>query len=176
MKPLDDKNLLMGYYKSLCYFAWAMVRDMDLAEDLVQDAYVAYLKHKEHVSADEKAIKSFLYASIQHAVYNLNRKNKTIQKYVSRQDVHAVDEVDYEHRIIKAEFMAAVQLIVKELPSACQQVFKLSYFEGYSNQEICDELSLSINTVKTQKQRALNVLRKKIHPEFYSLLFLWATC
>ena len=33
--------------------------------------------------------------------------------------------------------------------------------EGLSNQEIADSLSISINTVRTQKQRAMAVLKKR---------------
>jgi RNA polymerase sigma-70 factor (family 1) len=171
-----EKGLFVKNYKALCYFAWEMVNDTDLAEDLVQDAYVSFLKNKESISNDEQAIKSFLYAAVRNAVYNLNRKSKTILKYLQRQDFSDIDEVDYEHQIIRAEFMAAVQLIVADLPEACQQIFKLSYFDGLSNQEISEQLALSINTIKTQKQRALRVLRHKLHPEFFLVLVVLSFC
>lgn len=166
-----DKSLFLKNYKALCYFAWEMVNDTDLAEDLVQDAYVSFLKHKRSISSDEDAIRSFLYSAIRNAVYNLNRKSKTIQKYLQRQYFSDIDEIDYEHMVIRAEFMSEIHTIVGGLPEACREIFKLSYFDGLSNQEISDQLSLSINTIKTQKQRALRVLKKKIHPEFY-LVFI----
>lgn len=162
-----DKSLFVKNYKALCYFAWEMVNDTDLAEDLVQDAYVSFFKHKQSISSDEQAIKSFLYSAIRNAVYNLNRKSKTIQKYFQRQDFSDIDDIDYEHMVIRAEFMSEVHMIVEGLPEACRKIFKLSYLEGLSNQEISDQLSLSINTIKTQKQRALRVLKQKIRPEFY---------
>ncbi|UKJ09245.1 sigma-70 family RNA polymerase sigma factor [Solitalea lacus] len=167
-----EKTQFIKNYKALCYFAWEMVNDANLAEDLVQDAYVSFLMNKKSISNDEQAIKSFLYSSVRNAVYNLNRKSKTVLKYLQRQDFSAVDEVDYEHRIIRAEFMAAVHLIVADLPDACQQIFKLSYFEGLSNQEISEQLALSVNTIKTQKQRALRVLRHKLDPELFLVLLL----
>lgn len=166
-----DKSLFIKNYKALCYFAWEMVNDTDLAEDLVQDAYVSFLKNKESISDDEQAIRSFLYTAIRNAVYNLNRKSKTIQKYLERQDFSDIDEIDYEHKVIKAEFMSEIHSIVAGLPEACQKIFKLSYFEGLSNKEISDQLNLSVNTIKTQKQRALRVIKQNIHPEFY-LIFI----
>ncbi|QIL40548.1 sigma-70 family RNA polymerase sigma factor [Pedobacter sp. HDW13] len=167
MSSQTDKILFVKNYKALCYFAWEMVNDTDLAEDLVQDAYVSFLKHKQSISSDEQAIKSFLYSAIRNAVYNLNRKSKTVQKYFQRQNFSDIDEPDYEHMVIRAEFMSEVNMIVAGLPEACRKIFKLSYLEGLSNQEISDQLSLSINTIKTQKQRALRVLKQKIRPEFY---------
>ena len=49
---------------------------------------------------------------------------------------------------------------IDELPSECGRVFRLG-LEGLSNQEIADTLSISVNTVKTQKQRAMAVLKKR---------------
>jgi RNA polymerase sigma-70 factor (ECF subfamily) len=45
----------------------------------------------------------------------------------------------------------------------------MGYFDGKKNQEIAEELDMSINTVKKQKQRALQLLRVKLTPE----LFTW---
>ncbi|MFR7809522.1 MAG: sigma factor-like helix-turn-helix DNA-binding protein [Butyricimonas faecihominis] len=49
---------------------------------------------------------------------------------------------------------------IEELPTECARVFKLG-LEGLSNQEIADTLSVSIHTVKTQKQRAMSVLKRR---------------
>ena len=149
-----------------------MVRDTELAEDLVQDAFIAFLNNKHKISSDPMSIRAFLYSAIRNAIYNRNRKHKTIQKYIERQSSEEADDIDYEHRVIRAEFMGEIARVVDGLPDSCQYIFKLSYLEGLSNQEIADQLAISVNTIKTQKQRALRVLRQKIHPEYFFLLLL----
>lgn len=168
----EDQVEFKKHYKVLCYFAWEMVRDTDLAEDLVQDAFMAYLDHKHKISSEPMAIRAFLYSAIRNAIYNRNRKSKTIQKYLERQSFDEMDDTDYDHKIIRAEFMSEIARVVEGLPDSCQQIFKLSYLDGLSNQEIADQLAISINTIKTQKQRALRVLRQNIHPEFFVLILL----
>lgn len=168
----EDQVEFKRHYKVLCYFAWEMVRDTEVAEDLVQDAFMAYLNNKHKISSEPLAIRSFLYSAIRNAVYNQSRKSKTIQKYLDRQYANEADDIDYEHKIIRAEFMAEISRVVDGLPDSCQRIFKLSYLDGLSNQEIADRLEISINTIKTQKQRALQVLRKKIHPEFFFVILL----
>lgn len=168
----EDRVEFNKHYKVLCYFAWEMVSDTELAEDLVQDAFIAYLDNKHKISSEPHAVRSFLYSTIRNAVYNRNRKGKTIQKYLSRQSRDEMDDTDYEHKIIRAEFMAEISRVVNGLPDSCQYIFKLSYLDGLSNQEIADQLSISVNTIKTQKQRALRVLRQKIHPEFFFIIVL----
>lgn len=170
----EDRIEFNKHYKVLCYFAWEMVKDTEVAEDLVQDAFIAYLDNKHKVSIQPSAVRSFLYSTIRNAVYNQSRKSKTIQKYLDRQYATEADDTDYEHKIIRAEFMSEIARVMEGLPDSCQHIFKLSYLDGFSNQEIAEKLAISVNTIKTQKQRALRVLRQKIHPEFFFLLILWA--
>lgn len=168
----EDRVAFKKHYKLLCYFAWEMVKDEELAEDLVQDAFIAYLKNKDKISSEPQAVRSFMYSTIRNAVYNRSRKSKTVQKFLEREVPQDIDDVDYEHLIIRAEFMAEIARVVEGLPEACRQIFKLSYMEELSNQEIADQLGISVNTIKTQKQRALRVLRLEIHPEFFFLFLL----
>ena len=62
-----------------------------------------------------------------------------------------------------SEFEALLFQIIKSLPPSCQQVFKLSRFEGKKNQEIADQLQISKRTVETQISKALKILRQKIN-------------
>ena len=165
-----DKLLFDKYYRSLCYFAWQMVQDESLAEDLAQDAFVSYFQHKLTVSEEEPAIKAYLYSSIKFAVYNLNRKSKTVKKFWERNTYKESDDIDYEHHIIRAEFMAAIHTVLAKLPDACRNIMSMSYVEGLSNAEIADQLQLSMNTIKTQKKRGLQVLREKLHPDYFLVL------
>lgn len=169
-----DKTLFNKYYKSLCYFAWQMVHDTNLAEDLAQDAFVSFYQNKAKVSPDELAVKSFLYSSVKFAVYNRSRKDKTIQKYWQRNDYTEADDTDYEQYIIRAEFMAALQSSLADLPPGCRKIMTLSYMDGFSNEEIAKKLQLSINTVKTQKRRGLNVLRSSLRVDYFSLVLLYS--
>ncbi len=172
MNALDpDKILFTKYYQSLCYFAWQIVQDQEMAEDLTQDAFVSYFQHRAQVATDEKAIKAFLYSAVKFAAYNLNRKSKTIQKFWQRTGYQESDDIDYEHQIIRAEFMAAVQQSLADLPEACQKIMTMSYVEGFSNDEIAEKLTLSVNTIKTQKRRGLHLLRTKLRPDYFSLVF-----
>jgi RNA polymerase sigma-70 factor (ECF subfamily) len=69
--------------------------------------------------------------------------------------------------MIETEVLTEINKIINKLPEACQAIFKLSYIEGFSNQEIADQLQLSINTIKTQKRRGLKYVQSKLNPEFF---------
>ena len=61
---------------------------------------------------------------------------------------------------------------IQELPTECGRVFKLAYVDGFSNDEIATQLSISVNTVKAQKNKAKIQLREKLKG-LYPILFLF---
>lgn len=175
MDRISDEDLFKKNYRNVCYFAWQMVGDNELAKDLAQDAFFSYFQNREKISEDENAIRSYLYTSIKYAVYNNSRKDKVIEKYWQKNHFKECDDIDFENNIIKSEFIVEINRIVSELPVSCQKIFRLGYLDGWSNQEISKALDLSVNTVKTQKRRGLKVVQSKLNPEFllvFVVLFL----
>ena len=76
-----------------------------------------------------------------------------------------VDEFDIDHLIIKQELKARILDEVNRLGGVKRDVILLR-LEGYSYDEISEELGLSINTVKTHKKQAYKDLR--IHLSDYN--------
>lgn len=169
---MDTEELFSKYYKTLCYYAWQFTRDIDLARDVVQDAFYIYHKNKAEISTSEQAIKSYLYTSIKFSCLKVSRKLDISSRYWEEVGFEEGYENEIEYNLIKAEVMADIFSIVETLPMACQKVFRKGYLEGLSNLEIAQELNISITTVKTQKQRALKVIRTKLKSEYFFLFFI----
>ena len=168
---MTDRYIFDKYYKGMCYFAYTLTGDMALAEDLAQEAFVAYYRKKQDIAPNESTIKSYLYSSVKNSVLNWVRHNKVQEKYWARTGFDERDDIDLNHSLIETEVITEIYRIVTELPDACQAIFKLSYLEGFSNQEISEQLNLSVNTIKTQKRRGLKYVQSKLNPEFF-LLFI----
>jgi RNA polymerase sigma-70 factor (ECF subfamily) len=58
--------------------------------------------------------------------------------------------------------MHQVFLAVQNLPPKYQQLFNLLYVQGKEVKEIALELNLPLSTVKSQKGRTLELLRKQL--------------
>ena len=52
------------YYKRVRFFAYQMLHDIDLAEDVVQEAFIVYWKERKGLSTHDKVVKSFLYSTM----------------------------------------------------------------------------------------------------------------
>lgn len=173
---MDPKErIFKEYYKRLCLYACRFVDDIHLAEDIVQDAFYSFYEKSEKISEDEKAIVQYLYSSIRFLSYNHYRTKKNKRKYWELTVFDEKDSASFEREIIYAEVMDEVMKIIDTMPAACGNVFRKGYLEELTNQEISEELGISVNTVKTQKRRGMQILLKKIHPEYISLFLLFLT-
>ena len=167
---LSIEPLFRKYYPRLCHFGWQMLNDKDVVEDLVQDAFIAYWNNKDVVANNDTAIKNFLYTSVRNASYNIIRHDKVAERYRS---LHAAEEIEEPRiltKIIRSEVMDEIYRIMQTMPEGCRQVFSLGYLEEFSNPQIASQLGISINTVKTQKQRGLKILKGKLDPGLFSLV------
>lgn len=163
------KSLFDLLYLRLCRFADQIIADSATAEDIVQEAFIKFWQRNTEIK-DLPAIKTFLYVMVRNACLNHLKHQKVAQKFAQTQ---TQTEIAEEAAVLKAEVWGEVHRAIASLPEGCRNVFKLSYLEGLKNQEIADELKISINTVKTQKARALELLKLRLKPEtFLALCFL----
>ncbi|MFA4868811.1 MAG: RNA polymerase sigma-70 factor [Pedobacter sp.] len=152
-------------YGSLCYFAFQLIADKSIAEDLVQDAFVAYWSNKENVSTHPLAIKDFLYTAVRNSCLNLIRRKKVLERYLNSRNETDFSEEKIVHKIIESELIEKLYQAINTLPDGCKKVFKLGYLEGLSNTKIAETLNISVNTVRAQKQRGLKALKTRLDYE-----------
>lgn len=135
----------------------------------MQDIFLKYHNKRTEFSS-ELAIKNFLYLSVKNACLNFLRHDLVEKKFAESQMENALVQEEVLTHIIKAEVLVLIKQSIETLPEGCRSVLKLAFFEGLKNEQIALELGISINTVKTQKQRALQLLRLKLSDKAYLLL------
>lgn len=150
------------YFYSLCSFAYRFIPDTFIVEDLVQETFISLWNKKndfEHLNA----LKSFLYTSVRNKCLN-HIKHQIILKKREEGLLHELEsDQNFSGNIIEEETFNQLYQEIKRLPKASQEVMLLA-LNGLKNQEIADELEISINTVKTQKKIAYSKLKNRIHP------------
>ena len=169
LKPVDKKSfkeLFDQNFNALCSFAVRYVQDAYSAEDIVQETFIQFWNKKEtfeHINA----VKAYLYKSVRNKCLNFIRDQAVLQRNKSTYDIES-DEV-FEHHIIEEETFNILFNEIKNLPDSSKEVMLLA-LNGLKNQEIADELNVSINTVKTQKKIAYAKLKTRIHPIMNNVL------
>jgi RNA polymerase sigma factor (sigma-70 family) len=115
----------------------------------------------EHVEIAKPA--GWLHAIIRNTGCNycISRRRLMELKRKAKMQVEANQPFDDpEHKTIYEENNRELHELVDKLPPKFATVIRLSFFEGYSLQEIAKELGCCINTVKSYKKRALKMLRE----------------
>ena len=163
-----------SYYQPLCYFASGYVKDSEKAEDVVQDVFVRLLEQPQQF-ADEEHLKGWLYKSVRNACLDDIKLSEIHARVLEEVQQNATEETaDLFHGIVRSEIYARILEAVDELPVACGTIFRMSYMEGLENEEIAARLNLSVNTVKSQKNKAKNQLRellKDLYPVISGVSF-----
>jgi len=168
----DVKNfdeVFNEYYSMLVAFTNKSISDLDTSEDLVQDLFIYLFENRNKIEING-SIKSYLFQAVFNKCKSHQRKLITIEKYESQ--LKEEDFNEYRDTLVTTEFEAQLHQAIKRLPTRCQEIFTLSRFDDKSNDEIALQLGISKRTVETQISKAIKVLRKKISPENFFMIFL----
>ena len=159
------------YHQYLYALAYRYLKDSEMAEDAVQQVYVK-LWEMIHVIDIEINLKNYLYSMTKNHILNQFRSKKemiSINIMNAQQEI-VDDEPDIVSVIEEAELSDLLQVGIDNLPNQKKEIIKMKIQEHKSNQEIADEMGLSINTVKSHYQESIKMLRiyfKKIKLMFF---------
>lgn len=160
-------ELFKQYYKDMCKAAFNIIRDKSTSEDIVQNVFLKLYKSEEEVVIEypQTYLKRItINASIDHFRKIAKRQNVDLDSITELQ-------VETEEENDQSELIQRVKTSINELPTKCRLVFILKRKEGLTNQEIADELDISIKTVEGQMTKAFKMLREKLG--IIHLLFIY---
>ncbi len=146
------------YYKALVRYANTIVKDMDEAEDIVQQVFIN-LWEKAGVMEVQVSLRSVLYRSVHNAALNRLKKQVVHSGYVKEMmgQEMAVAEITY-HKELQQQISEALD----QLPEQCARIFKMSRFDNLKYKEIAEALNLSVKTVENQMGKALKIMREEL--------------
>jgi RNA polymerase sigma-70 factor (ECF subfamily) len=168
--PYDIESLFQQYYRQLCLFANNILHDEALAEDVVQSFFAGLCEGRNTLPDDENTRRGYLFVSVRNNCLKQIRNEKTKNKYVDQLDMNMIEEQTIMDAMIQAEVIDQLMEAINQLPQVCKQVIDMAVFEKLSNNEIAINLSISINTVKSQKKRAIQLLRTRLDTHMMMIL------
>jgi RNA polymerase sigma-70 factor (ECF subfamily) len=161
-------------YRRLVLFAQNLVADPAEAKDIVSDAFVKFWTQQKTFT-DLGHIEGFFYTTIKNSAIDYLRKNKTrIKVEGDLMKSSKLSENTIEHKYQEAEIIQRLYERINELPERQQQVFKLTYLEGYSRAEVAQMLDISENTVRNTNAMAMKSLKMALGVDDAALLVMLA--
>jgi len=162
------KDLFDHYFSALAAFGYKYIPDPPIVEDMVQEAFIACWEKRADFS-HINALKSFLYTSVRNKCLN-HLKHQAVQKKHEGALVYELEsDLHFTNHVIEEETFNLLHAEIRDLPRSAQEIMMLA-LNGLKNQEIAEELNISLNTVKTQKKIAYSKLKDRLGHRFKGLL------
>ena len=157
-------------------FALVRIKDPALAEDLVQETFLAALKGQKNFQR-RSALKTWLTAILKHKIIDHLRKKNRVQTI---EDIDAVGEtvdgffeksgawrlqpgkwhINPGKILEQRQFMDALYRCLSELPERLAKAFMLREMEGLSTEELCKSLQITATNSWVMLYRARAYLRR----------------
>jgi RNA polymerase sigma-70 factor, ECF subfamily len=170
---LGYNEIYDSYYQKIVRYL-ARIVGPDEAEDISQEVFIKINKSLDTLQ-DETKLTYWIYRVALNAARDHIRTKKSKIPVVSIEDISGSMDSGRRSRLkeladtraktpdeklIKDEMMQCYIDYVEQLPEKYYEIYVLDEFEGLSNQEIADRLSISLDTVKIRLHRARNELNE----------------
>lgn len=141
-----------------------VTRDAELAEDVVQEAFLALWVHPDRYSQDKGTVRAYLLTLVHHRAVDRVRRESAHSQRLDRATTLIRDRApdDPETTVVEAldrdDRRTAVRAALQDLPETQREVVDLLYFGGLTQNDIAAHLGIAVGTVKSRTRLAMRKL------------------
>jgi RNA polymerase sigma-70 factor (ECF subfamily) len=141
--------------------ALRIVRDPALAEDAVQEAFLAVWRGAERFERARAKPSTWLLSLVHHKSVDLVRREQSRPPRADEERApERVAETDVSGDVLRSAERDEVHRALARLTPPQRQVLELAYFGGFSQSELAERIGEPIGTVKSRTHAALARLRQ----------------
>lgn len=153
------ESIFNTYAKDLKRFIVFKIKDIDAAEDIVQDAFVKLWDNCKNVNYS--TVKNFLFTIANNIFLNKVKHNKVIHNYQQGNKKESTNESP-EFLFLEEEFYNKLTKAIDELPEKQREVFIMSRIEKLKYKAIAEQLGVTTKAIEKRMQNALENLRNTL--------------
>ena len=149
-----------NYSAALNGIIYRMVEDRELAEDILQEAFVKIWNNFSNYDAGKGRLFTWMLNITRNlTIDTLRSKGYKKQGKISK-DENSVSNFAEDSRVAERFDAMGLRKQLANLKPEQRSVIDLAYFNGYTQDEISKELDVPLGTVKTRMRAAILELRK----------------
>ena len=158
------RGLFGRYAPTALALARRVSRQSSLAEEIVQEAFLAVWRNPDGFDEQRGSVKAWLMGMVHHrAVDAVRREESQRRRAEESRRSDPVVVLDHADQVVEAvgapQEREAVRGALDELPKEQRQVIELMYFDGLSQSKIAERLGLPLGTVKSRTLLGMRRLR-----------------
>lgn len=151
------------HYNRLYSYAFKVLKDTDLSEELVQETFIKFWEKFESIKESERSIESFLITTLKNKIIDEYRKKQTREKHTNLYVLNTSLETQIDKQW---ELVKRIDDIYMTLEQKTTDIFKLSRDKGLSYKEISKQKNISIKTVELHISKALKAFKEGLKDYF----------
>ena len=153
--------LFLHHADELRRFVYGVLRDHDLAGDVVQITFAKAIEKGQH--AQDGSLKAWLFRVAFNEAIVVKRKQAVAQRANEAISQRGGREPPSpETNLVRWETIVGVRQALEELPPEQRQVVRMRMYENKKFIDIAAELKLPLGTVLTRMQLAVKKLKKAL--------------
>lgn len=142
-----------------------IVTDSEASQDVLQDTFVKIWKNIQSYDSTKGSFFTWMLNIARNtSIDSLRKLKKEGKTEIREQDMN----VGMTGVVQQNTNVIGLSKLVEKLPEEQRLMIEYIYFNGYTQQEVADELDMPLGTVKTRTRLAMRELRK-----WFTLLVLW---
>jgi RNA polymerase sigma-70 factor (ECF subfamily) len=161
------RELFRRYSPNALALARRVVRQPFIAEEIVQEAFLAAWRNAEGYREGRGSVRSWLMTMVHHRAVDAVRREDSQRRRA--EDAQASDVLAVEDpadavvaQLGLPEERRAVRAALADLPAEQRQVIELMYFDGLSQSKVSERLRLPLGTVKSRTLLGMRRLRSAL--------------
>ncbi len=156
--------LFERHRRGLLAYAWGMLRDRQMAEDIVQECFLQLARNADRIEP-RRGVSGWLYRVARNRAIDLLRRQQfeIASEMVGEQD-QARDEVlsrSPAREMEQAEELAELERVLNALETEDRDILMLRFYGGLRHREIAQTLGRPLGTILWRVHRALRQLRRE---------------
>lgn len=163
------------YHKLLYVVAYKYLKDNETAKDAVQQIFLKLWESRTLFNIQIN-LRNYLYTMLKNHLLNEIRNNLTA---LEKNYELAQETVEYENEILskleEKEMTEQLYRAINDLPEQKKAICLYKLKDCLSNQEIAEEMQISIPTVKTHYSQAIKLLREHFDKSLMLLLTFFSS-
>lgn len=161
------RELFRRYSPNAMALARRVARQPFIAEEIVQEAFLAAWRNAEGYNEGRGSVRSWLMTMVHHRAVDAVRREESQRRRAEDAQTGDVLAVEDPADAVVAQLglpeeRRAVRAALGDLPAEQRQVIELMYFDGLSQSKVSERLGLPLGTVKSRTLLGMRRLRSAL--------------
>lgn len=168
--PRAYRMIYDKFWSILLDTAYKRVRDISLAQDLVQDIFISFFLKKDSITI-EGSLENYLKSALRYKILTSLRSEYIHENYLKTLSDKSLTSSEDPYTILQVkELEKKIQSAIQNLPERPKEVFTLSKLHRISQKNIAEELGISVSTVEKHMSKAKSLLEKQLGKKLFTTL------